>query len=137
MRSFWSVRLSMEREQPGVLAASLHDVLGSAAAPIVVDVRSIDDVHAIDRLIPGAIHRPSPAVQSWWRDLPSSRPVVVCDLSGGEQSWEVAAELQRCGTPASYLVAGFIGWHERGLPTRRIVAANSEKWVTREHPKID
>jgi hypothetical protein len=49
----------------------------------------------------------------------------------------VTKALQRCGTDSGYLVDGFIGWHERGFPTRQIVPANTDKWVTREHPKID
>jgi rhodanese-related sulfurtransferase len=121
----------------GVLASALGDVVGSALAPVVIDVRSNDEVHAVNRLITGAIHRPSDNVQSWWRELPSGRGVVVCDLSGGEKAWRITEALQQCGTNARYLVDGFIGWYERSLPTRKVVALDSDRWVTREHPKID
>jgi rhodanese-related sulfurtransferase len=127
----------MESGFAGVLASDLVDVVGGASAPIVVDVRSNDEVHAVDRLITGAIHRPSDDVQSWWRELPSGRGVVVYDLSGGEKARQITEALRRCGTNARYLVDGFIGWYERSLPTRKIVHSNSDKWVTREHPKID
>jgi rhodanese-related sulfurtransferase len=127
----------MEKELPRILATDLCQVIGNLAAPLVVDVRSGDEVHAIDRLIPGAIHRSSDDVQSWWRELPSGSGVVICDLSGGERALAVADVLQQYGTDAGYLVDGFFGWYERSLPTRRIVAADSDKWVTREHPKID
>jgi rhodanese-related sulfurtransferase len=127
----------MNQQISHVLSADLSDVLGTAFAPVVVDVRSEADVHAIDRLIPGAIHRRAEAVQGWWRDLPTARPVVVCDLFGGETSTQVAESLRRFGTAASHLVDGFVGWYERGMPTRKMVGSNSRKWVTREHPKID
>jgi rhodanese-related sulfurtransferase len=125
-------------DQPSyVLATDLSDVIGTASAPVVVDVRSNADLHAIDRLIPGAIHRPSEDVHSWWRELPSGRLVVVCDLSGGERAWQITKALNRCGTDSSYLMDGFAGWFDRGLPTRKVIANASDKWVTREHPKID
>ncbi len=127
----------MDSEFSGVLANDLCDVLGTASAPMIVDVRSREEVHAVGRLIPGAIHRPSEDVQVWWSELPSRRGVVVCDLSGSEKAWQVAAALQRCGADADYLVGGFIGWFERSFPTRSILPTNIDKWVTREHPKID
>ena len=127
----------MDRDIPSILPHDLDDLVGTASAPIVVDVRSPADLSAIDRIIPGAIHRSSGDVQDWWRELPTSSNVVVCDLSGGEFSWNVADKLKQFGTYAGYLVDGFVGWYERGLPTRRVVANTSDKWVTRERPKID
>ena len=38
---------------------------------------------------------------------------------------------------ASYLEGGIAGWQERKLPTRLKRDASENKWVTREHPKID
>jgi len=111
-------------------------LIGIASAPIVVDVRSAADLAAIDRLVPGAIHRSAGDVEAWWRQLPSARPVVVYDLSGGVASQRVVAELARYGTYAGYLIGGFIGWYDGGLPTRRNIVT-STRWVTRERPKID
>jgi rhodanese-related sulfurtransferase len=127
----------MDRTAPLILADDLHDMLGMASMPIVVDIRSDDELHAIGRLIPGAIHRPAESALEWWRQLPSARGVVVCDLSGGGAGKEVAGTLRRYGTDAGHLSDGFAGWYDRGLPTRKIVATRSDKWVTREHPKID
>jgi rhodanese-related sulfurtransferase len=127
----------MDRTVPLILPSDLYDVVGTASVPIIVDVRSDSEIHAIDRLIPGAVHRPVQGVENWWRELPSSHGVVVCDLSGGEQGRRVVETLRHFGTDAGHLVDGFAGWYDRGLPTRKVVAAKSEKWVTREHPKID
>src|SRR5262245_64384002 len=93
----------MDKDIPAILPTDLSEAIGTATAPIVVDIRSADEVHAVDRLIPGALHRPSEDVQSWWRDLPSGAGVVVCDLSGGEKAWQVTKALRRSGTDAGYL----------------------------------
>jgi 3-mercaptopyruvate sulfurtransferase SseA len=68
--------------------------------------------------------------------LSPARPVVVYDLSGGASSQQVVEQLTQYGTRASILIGGFIGWYDRGLPTRSNIALSS-KWVTRERPKID
>src|SRR5258708_425427 len=121
---------------PSIVATELCDIVGIAAGPIVVDIRTDADLAAIDRLIPGAIHRSTNDIERLWRELPSSRSVVVYDLDGGSASQSVVEQLTRYGTYAGYLMDGFIGWYDRGLPTRRNIAL-SPKWVTREHPKID
>ncbi len=49
----------------------------------------------------------------------------------------------RCGKPAprrikaAYLEGGIAAWKEAGLATRKKLGAIEDKWVTREHPKID
>jgi hypothetical protein len=45
--------------------------------------------------------------------------------------------LRSAGLQASYLEGGIEGWKERKLPTRRKRGPAENKWVTREHPKID
>jgi rhodanese-related sulfurtransferase len=127
----------MDRETRAALAHDLFLTIGAASVPIVVDIRSADDRVAIDRIIPGAISCVPDDVTDWWRSLPSSHPVVVCDMFGGRQSQDLAARLATFGTAASYLVDGFAGWFERGFPTRLIGATNVSRWVTRERPKID
>jgi rhodanese-related sulfurtransferase len=122
---------------PSISPPDLANLIGTAAAPIVVDVRSAADLAAIDRLIPGSIHRPQDDVEHLWRQLPPKRPVVVCDLSGSQTSWTVVEALSRFGADASYLMNGFAGWYDGGYPTRRHVGSLLDKWVTREHPKID
>jgi rhodanese-related sulfurtransferase len=127
----------MDGDMPSVSPPDLANLVGTAAAPIVVDVRSAAELAAIDRLIPASIHRPTDDLEQLWRALPAKRPVVVCDLSGSQTSWRVVDALQRFGADASYLMDGFSGWYDRGFPTRRHVGSLLDKWVTREHPKID
>jgi rhodanese-related sulfurtransferase len=127
----------MDGTLPSISPPDLAEIIGTAAAPIVVDVRSAEDLAAIDRLIPGSIHRPQDGVERLWRTLPAKRPVVVCDLSGSQASWMVVEALRRFGADARYLMDGFAGWYDRGLSPRRHVGSPLDKWVTREHPKID
>jgi rhodanese-related sulfurtransferase len=123
--------------QPSIPAFNLYGSIGTSTAPLVVDLRSPEDLVAIGRLIPGAIHRSADGIEQWWRELPPSKPVVVYDLSGGDRSQKVVDVLTGYGTYAGFLRGGFIGWYESGLPTRGNVGAALEKWITREHPKID
>jgi rhodanese-related sulfurtransferase len=122
------------------LPVSPHDLyarLGTAASPVVLDVRCSEAFGADNAVIAGAIHRPPESVPLWLGDLPSGRPIVVYCAQGHEVSQDVAAALRTAGVPAAYLEDGIAGWKERRLPTRRKSEVPVERWVTREHPKID
>jgi rhodanese-related sulfurtransferase len=114
----------------------LYSRLGTASAPVLVDVRRATDFSSKDWLIVGAFHRPADDVERWPRNLPSGRPVVVYCVHGQTLSQSVATALRRVGLAAVYLEGGITAWNESRLPTRRILGG-SAKWVTREHPKID
>jgi len=49
----------------------------------------------------------------------------------------VAETLRQAGVEAVYLEGGIGGWKGLQLPTRRKHDESENKWVTREHPKID
>jgi rhodanese-related sulfurtransferase len=115
----------------------LYDRLGTAQAPILIDVRRPADFAASDRCIVAALHRAPEDVARWSKELPAGRPVVVHCVRGHQVSQNAAAALVAAGHDASYLEGGIAGWSEAGLPTRRNLAAATAKWVTREHPKID
>jgi rhodanese-related sulfurtransferase len=127
----------MDQAVPMILPDDLSALIGGAATPVVVDLRSAEEISAAERLIPGALWRSSADVQTWGPQLPRARGVVVFDLAGGETSRAAVAALRRQGLQASRLDGGFAAWRERMLPTRRVVATNDDKWVTRERPKID
>jgi rhodanese-related sulfurtransferase len=120
---------------PTILPAELDPLLGTAMAPVLIDLRPAEET--FDRIIPGAIRRSPADVETWWREQPPARPVVVLDLAGEPGSRATVAALIRHGLQARHLEGGFAAWRERKLPTRRIVAGKEDKWVTRERPKID
>jgi rhodanese-related sulfurtransferase len=127
----------MDGISTSISTRDLYQRLGTAQAPIVLDVRRPADFAASDRCIVSAVHRPPEDVARWRAELPASRPVVVHCVRGQQVSQGVAAALAAAGHDAAYLDGGIVGWTEAGLPTRRKVSAATDKWVTRERPKID
>ncbi len=115
----------------------LYRLIGTAGAPLIIDVRRPDAFDADDRLIAAAIRRRPDDVEHWQRDLPSGRDVVVYCAKGHEVGRDTAAALAAAGIRASYLEGGMARWRELGLPTRRRIGTAPSRWVTRERPKVD
>jgi hypothetical protein len=63
--------------------------------------------------------------------------VVLYCVHGHQVSQGAAAALAAAGHDVAWLEHGIAGWTEAALPTRRKVAVATDKWVTRERPKID
>jgi rhodanese-related sulfurtransferase len=120
-----------------ISSKELYGRLGTASAPVLVDVRRQDAFNADDRLIVGACHASPESVDRWRQELPRERPVVAYCVHGHEVSQGAAATLRKAGIQATYLEGGIAGWKEQRLPTRRKRGTTENKWVTREHPKID
>lgn len=115
----------------------LYKVIGTALAPLIVDVRRPDDFDAADSQIVGAIRRLPTEVDRWWREITDDRRVVVYCVRGQQVSQSAAGALAAAGLDASYVEGGITAWRERGLPTRRRIGTAPSKWVTRERPTID
>jgi rhodanese-related sulfurtransferase len=111
--------------------------LGTANGPLLIDVRRREAFDAGQLLIIGAARRVPDDVSEWRSVLPAGRPIVAYCVHGHEVSQGVASTLRGVGMTASYLEGGIAGWQERKLPTRRKRDSSENKWVTREHPKID
>jgi rhodanese-related sulfurtransferase len=127
----------MDGQAHSISSQQLYERLGTASAPILVDVRRQDAFGNDDRLIIGALHGPPEEVERWRNEFSASRPIIAYCSHGREVSQGVAAALRRAGLDAAYLEGGIGGWKELQLPTRRKRDASENKWVTREHPKID
>jgi rhodanese-related sulfurtransferase len=127
----------MDGQAQSISSEQLYQHLGTASAPILVDVRRQDAFGNGDRLIIGALHRPPEEVERWRKEFSTNRAIVAYCSHGREVSQGVAAALRRAGVEAVYLEGGIGGWKELRLPTRRKRDASENKWVTREHPKID
>jgi rhodanese-related sulfurtransferase len=126
----------MDGSMASISPQELYRHIGTGAAPVVVDVRR-DQAFADDNsLIVGALRRRPDEVQSWLKELPPDRPVVVHCVHGHEVSPGVCDALRRAGVDASYLEGGIVAWKENVFPLRR-KGRSEQKWVTREHPKID
>ena len=127
----------MERTPPSMPPSDLYARVGTASAPVIIDVRRPADFAKAGELITSAFHHPPDEVEKWRKDLPGGRQVVVHCVHGHQVSQNVAAALRAAGLDAVYLEGGIAGWIEQGFPTRRAIGPMPGKWVTRERPKID
>jgi rhodanese-related sulfurtransferase len=126
----------MDGTPNSIPADNLYARLGTAAAPVVLDVRGSDDLAEVDRLVVSAI--PSDTTWPKWIDhLPTGKPVVAYCGDGKEVSRNAAAKLRAAAIDASFLEGGIAAWLKRDLPTCRKFSTRGHTWVTRERPKID
>jgi rhodanese-related sulfurtransferase len=130
--------MRMDGKRPSISPHELYARLGTATAPVVVDVRPSADFANAKTLIVNAKHRPPDELKRWRLGLPSDRSVVVyCEHGLAVSQGVVTGDLIRAGVDAVYLEGGIAAWTAQGLPTRRNIGTAPGKWITREHPKID
>ncbi|MDB5359926.1 MAG: chromate resistance regulator ChrB [Rhodospirillales bacterium] len=122
---------------PSTSHQSLYASLGTASAPLLIDVRREAAFDGDQTMIVGAVRRPPETVAEWLGALPPGRRVIAYCAHGHEVSQGVAASLCDAGIPASFLIGGIAAWRDARLPTRRKLGAMPSTWVTRERPKID
>ena len=108
----------MDEGRFSISADYLCRCLGTAAAPLAVDVRRTAAYDADDRVIVGAV-RCAPDEVAEWAHKHADRPVVTCCVHGHEVSQQAAETLRGVGIDARYLAGGIRAWVERNLPTRR------------------
>jgi len=120
----------------------LSRLIGTADAPVLIDVRLDEDFAADPRLIPTAERRDYEKVADWAADYRGRNAVVICQ-KGQKLSQGVAAWLRQSGVPAETLDGGYLAWAEAGLMLVRNAALPPRDaglrtiWVTRARPKID
>jgi rhodanese-related sulfurtransferase len=119
---------------------ALHSPLGSARAPLILDVRREAAFAAETRIIAGAL-RPQGDLVAFAREHGAGRPVVVYCVRGHEVGQDAARLLSAAGQDARFLEEGLEGWIAAGLPTIRRKPEwgipGASRWITRERPKID
>ena len=84
---------------PSICPLDLYGAIGTAAAPVVIDVRRSAAFAADNRMIVGALRRNPDELQNWRQELPAGRTVVVYCVRGHEASRE-AASAQALQAPA-------------------------------------
>jgi rhodanese-related sulfurtransferase len=109
----------MDARIPSVSSNELYARLGTASAPVLLDVRRDEAFSKDNGLIIGAFHRSPEEVEPWSKYLAPDHPVVAYCVHGHEVSQGVAARLHWAGIKASYLEGGIAGWRAAGLPTRK------------------
>ena len=121
----------------------LWNAIGSADAPLIVDVRRRDIYDAAAGVLPASIWRDFTAVADWASSLDKTRPVVLSCKQGKELSQAPVAYLRSEGFDASILAGGYAAWTDTSLPLidkaalARFAPKHPSMWVTRRRPKID
>ncbi len=120
----------------------LNRLVGTPAAPIIIDVRTDEDFAADPFLIPASSRRGHADVSVWADHFKGTEVVAVCH-HGAKLSHGAAAWLRHAGADAVSLEGGFEGWKAARLPlvpAEKIPVRDVHGrtlWVTRSRPKVD
>lgn len=121
----------------------LWSLIGTARAPLILDVRRREVYEAAAGLLPTAIWQQPESHAEWTPTVPADRPVVLACRYGHNLSQMVAADLRQRGIAAQVLEGGYHAWAEAGLSLvaksalARFAPKSPSLWVTRRNPKID
>ena len=132
----------MDTASHSISPEQLSALLGSADAPLVLDVRREERFRESQRLLPGA-RRCAPEQVAGFAAANGPAQVVVYCVHGLEVGEQAAAQLRAAGWNARYLQGGIEGLIEQGIPTIRkrpdlgVTGEQPSRWITRERPKID
>ena len=84
----------------------------NSGAAVVIDVRRKNDFEADKRFIPGAQWKDPEQVDTWSKDLPRDKAVVVYCVRGGSVSQSVSAKLAEDQVQVRYLEGGLAAWDQ-------------------------
>lgn len=125
-----------------ITVPQLARLIGTAEAPVIVDVCIDEDFDADPRLIPTARRHPYDKIQTLIPEVAGAEVVIVCQ-KGLKLSQGAAALLRSEGIAAAYLEGGNFAWRDAEqplLPAAKLPAPSfrgHSLWVTRQRPKID
>lgn len=90
--------------------------LGTARAPLLIDVCIPADIAADPWRLPGAFHVPHTDIANWAEAQPTQDPIVVICQKGLKLSHGATARLRARGFAAKALHGGNMSWFATGLP---------------------
>ncbi len=120
----------------------LNRLAGTPAAPVINDVRTVEDFDADPLMIPASLRRGHGDAATWAGSFAGREVVAVCH-HGAKLSHGTAAWLRHAGADAVSLEGGFEGWKAARLPLVPVAkipprdGQGRTVWVTRSRPKID
>lgn len=125
-----------------ITVSQLSRLIGTPAAPILLDVRTDEDFDLDPDLIPSAWRHPHRDVAGLTSQLAGRKVVIYCQ-KGKKISQGAMAILRNQGIEAETLGGGHFAWRDAGellVPAERLPSPDAEGrtvWVTRHRPKID
>lgn len=121
--------------------SALMRLIGTPAAPRLIDLSLEPDVTDDPFVIPTAIPWPHKDVNSLSQDTDFTRKTVFICQKGRKLSHGGAAVLRTHGLQGQVLEGGNLAWRAAGLPRIPLVvlpaSCPGSLWVTRQRPKID
>lgn len=124
-----------------ITPSQLLRLIGTANAPVLIDICTPEDFAEDPRVIPTARRVAHDKIRSLAPELAGKRAVVICQK--GKKLSQGAAALLRCdGITAETLEGGVLAWRDAGGPLVPVAALparidGTTLWVTRHRPKID
>ncbi len=121
-----------------ITCSQLNRLVGTDAAPVIIDLRIDEDYQLDPRLIPTAFRYPFEQILDLLPQLVDKQVVVSCHR-GRKISLGAMALLRSHGVVAEVLSGGHVAWHEAQLPLIPVESLQCPGglWVTRHRPKID
>ncbi len=125
-----------------ITPVQLNRLIGTPAAPVLIDMRIDEDFDDDPRLIPGAVRHAHTELGPLTEGAAGKRVVIYCQ-KGRKISQGAAAVLRNAGVHAEVLEGGQFAWRDANLPMLRAAALPAPDaqgctvWVTRHRPKID
>ncbi|MFZ1813604.1 MAG: sulfurtransferase/chromate resistance protein [Rhizobiaceae bacterium] len=125
-----------------ITVSQISRLIGTPAAPVLIDVCTDKDFEADPRLIPTAFRHPFASIAELAPSLREKRVVVICQ-KGLKLSQGAAAILRAHGIAAESLEGGNLAWCDAGeplIPLNKLPPCSVDgttRWVTRYRPKID
>jgi len=125
-----------------ITVPQLSRLIGTAAAPLLLDVRIEEDYKLDPDFIPTSVRCPHQQVAKLGAELKGKHVVVYCQ-KGKKISQGATAILRNHGINVESLEGGHFAWRDAGqllVPADKIPPRNADGqtvWVTRHRPKID
>jgi rhodanese-related sulfurtransferase len=125
-----------------ITVSQLSRLIGTAAAPVIVDLRIDDDFAQDPDLIPTAYRHPFADMAALTPRLVDKAVVVYCQ-QGKKISQGAVSLLRSHGIRAENLQGGHFAWRDAGemlVPAAKLPPPGPQGnsvWVTRHRPKVD
>lgn len=126
-----------DRGALSISAATVYARLGTAAGPVLLDVREPNEFEADGMQVIGSMRRPPADAHLWRAQLPRDRIIVLYCQDGTGNSATLTQWLVDGGVEAFFLEGGIDEWRHQNFPLRRRTGQAPTQWVTRERPKVD
>jgi rhodanese-related sulfurtransferase len=133
----------MDTVSKAIPPAALAPVVGSRAAPLLIDVRKAEAFAESEYFLPGSLRWDYNAGAPMPAELANAKRAVAYCVKGAEVGINGAALLATANLDAAYIEGGLRDWQAAGFvavkkrPDLGVDGERVSRWVTRARPKID